>query len=79
LTIVGHRIRSQSSKHLALAIFADQRQQEGETWEESMHRWNDDHPEWKYSRPSNFWRDADRAPKRFVEQRPSRAARKRPR
>jgi hypothetical protein len=67
--IAGRRVRLQSPKHLRLAMFADQRP-EGETWRESMRRWNEIHPRSRYSRVSNFWRDAVHAHRRFLEQRP---------
>ena len=74
--IVARRTRMQTPKHLNLAKFADERP-EGETWSDSMRRWNKSHPKWRYPRNSDyttdvtqFARDATEAYRRFVEQRP---------
>lgn len=66
--VVGKRTRLPTPKHPRLAIFADQRPTE--TWAESMRRWNDANPDWRYTYVPNFWRDCDRALRRFTERRP---------
>jgi hypothetical protein len=72
--VVGKRLRTQSPKHLTLATFMDRRP-DGEAWEQSMRRWNDAHASWRYSRVSNFARDASRARQRFCNNGRSRGAR----
>jgi hypothetical protein len=67
--VVGKRVRSQGPKHLTLATFEDRRPDD-ETWEQAMRRWNDAHASWRYSRVSNFARDARSAKQRFLHQRP---------
>lgn len=67
--IAGGRLRTPTPKHLRLAVFADQKPA-GEKWGEAMGRWNDAYPEWRYEYVPNFWRDCDRAVKRFVRDRP---------
>jgi hypothetical protein len=67
--IAGGRVRTPTPKHLRLAVFADQKPPE-EKWVETMQRWNDVHPAWRYEYVPNFWRDCDRALKRFMKDRP---------
>ncbi|MEX1264788.1 MAG: hypothetical protein WEE66_12810 [Actinomycetota bacterium] len=67
--IAGGRVRTPTSKHLRLAVFADQKPA-GEKWVETMRRWNDAYPAWEYEYVPNFWRDCDRALKRFLKDRP---------
>jgi hypothetical protein len=57
------RHRMLSEKHLALALFAAERQ--GMKWREVMAEWNDAHPAWRYERLSNFTRDAHQAQRRL--------------
>lgn len=67
--VVGGRVRTPTPKHLRLAVFSDQRPT-GEKWVETMQRWNEANPAWRYEDVSNFWRDCDRAIKRFLRDRP---------
>lgn len=67
--VAGRRVRTQSPKHLQLAIFADQRPTT-EIWAESMRRWNDANRAWRYSYLPNFARDVVRARQLFLNQRP---------
>lgn len=67
--VAGGRVRTPTPKHLRLAVFADQKPA-GEEWVETMRRWNDAYPAWGYEYVPNFWRDCDRALKRFLKDRP---------
>lgn len=67
--VVAGRVRTPTPKHLRLAVFADQKPA-GEGWGETMGRWNDANPAWRYEYVPNFWRDCDRALKRFLRDRP---------
>lgn len=67
--VAGRRVRTPTPKHLRLAVFADQKPA-GEKWVESMRRWNEAYPAWPYEYVPNFWRDCDRALKRFLNHRP---------
>lgn len=63
------KARKLSYKHVELARFATSRPT-NETWAARMEAWNqaqtDEHPTWRYSRATNFARDARQAEKRLL-------------
>lgn len=61
----GDRIRTQSIKHLRLAVFLAQ-SPDGESWEERMRRWNERFPKEKYKNVSDFKRDCLRSQERLT-------------
>lgn len=60
----GQRSRRMSEKHLRLAIFAESHDQGA--WADRMARWNSDFPDWRYTEPTNFQRDATSAISRLL-------------
>lgn len=63
--VLSSRYRSISEKHLELAIFMTDRL-EGEPLKKSMEAWNRRFPEWGYSAPTNFGRDAASVRRRLL-------------
>ncbi len=63
-SLLQSRSRRMSPKHLRLAIYSATHS-DG-TWAERMRGWNDEHPDERYSQPSNFQRDAANAVKRLL-------------
>ena len=64
--LVGPRHRELSEKHIVLAQFAAERQ-EGETLAQSMKRWNQTYPDWRYKVDTNFGRDILNAQRRLLQ------------
>jgi hypothetical protein len=62
------KVQPQDYKHLRLAAFCANRI-EGESWSETMARWNAEFPEWHYSidQRRNFVRDATMARERLLK------------
>lgn len=60
--ILAKPTRRISEKHLALAVFASQRNEE--RWKDWMERWNELHPAWAYSEWKIFHRDCAAALRR---------------
>lgn len=54
-----------SVKHVELVLFCDKRPDE-ETWAKRMEAWNDEHPDWAYTEPKNFLRDANQGLRRLL-------------
>ena len=63
--ILSGRPRTLSRKHLELILFCDERP-DAETWMERMEAWNDEHPNWAYTEPKNFLRDANQGVRRLL-------------
>ncbi len=61
----GRRNREITSKHLRLALFAADKTK-GSSFKQRMAAWNDEHPQWSYSRVTNFARDCAQARRRLL-------------
>lgn len=65
--VVSNRYRSQSQKHLQLAVFSVSRS-ESEPWADQLAAWNEKYPDWAYTsdRVKNFSRDCQQARRRLL-------------
>ena len=61
----GRRHREITGKHLRLALFAADKTK-GSSSKQRMACWNDEHPQWSYSRVTNFARDCAQARRRLL-------------
>ena len=61
----GRRNREITSKHLRLALFAADKTK-GSSSRQRMAAWNDEYPQWSYSRVTNFARDCAQARRRLL-------------